>query len=91
MECNVCEERKIVEIWLTKAEKGDAQLRESLKPMLRQYKARKYTVVIFESGTQDLVDVTAGLLTYNRRRLAELEMMKEKTEKAEELRLFGAG
>ena len=78
LEFNVRDDQKIVEIWLTKTEKSNAQLKESLKPMMKQYKANKYTVVIFESGEQDLLDMTAVLLIYNRKRLAELEIKKEK-------------
>ena len=90
MEMNVREDRKIVEIWMSSTEKGNAQLKESLKPMMKQYKAKKYTVVIFESGTHDLVDMTAGLLVYNRKRLVELEIKKEKA-KQDAMMLCEAG
>lgn len=91
LEMNIRDDRKIVEIWLTNAEKRNTQLKESLKPIMKQYKAKKYTVVIFESGARDLIDMTGGLLTYNRKRLVELEMKKEKTQKEEALTLCDAG
>lgn len=69
---------RIVEIWLSNAEKHDTDLRERLKPLYREYKAKNYLVVVFESGEQDLIEATSSLLIYNRRRIAELEVEKEK-------------
>lgn len=69
---------RIVEIWLSNAEKHDTDLRERLKPLYREYKAKNYLVVVFESGEQDLIEATSSLLLYNRRRIAELEVEKEK-------------
>lgn len=71
-------ERKIVELWLTKAEKNDAAFRESLKPLYRQYKAQNYLVAVFFSGEADLYQQTRALLYYNRRRLAEQEVQVQK-------------
>ena len=62
LEFRVRDDRKIVKIWLANAEKGDVQLKELLKLVMERYKAKKYTVVIFESGVQERVDVIAGLL-----------------------------
>ena len=78
MEINVNDETKIVEIWLTKAEQEDAGLREQLKPLYQKYKAKKYMVAQFESGDQDLEDITGALLVYNRNRSAQLEVEREK-------------
>lgn len=69
---------RIVEIWLSNAEKHDTDLRERLKPLYREYKAKNYLVVVFESGEQDLIEATSSLLLYNRRRIAELEVEREK-------------
>ena len=78
MEINVKDEKKIVEIWLTNAEKKDASLRESLKSVYDKYKKKKYLVAVFESGEQDLYQGILNLLAYNKRRCAELEVRQEK-------------
>ena len=78
MEIDVNEQAKIVSVWLSSAEKRDAELRERLKPMYRRYHKDKYLVAVFESGEQNLEGLTADLLSYNRRRMAELEVPKEK-------------
>ena len=78
MEIDVNEQTRIVSVWLSSAEKRDAELRERLKPMYRRYHKDKYLVAVFESGEQNLEGLTADLLSYNRRRMAELEVQKEK-------------
>ena len=78
MEMNVRDDKQLVEIWLTKAEKNDTVLRESLKPIYAKYKKKKYMVVVFESGEKDLYRGTLDLLAYNKRRTAELEVQREK-------------
>ena len=67
MEICVRDSLKIVEIWLTNSEQGDAVLRQSLQPMYEKYKQKKYKVAVFESGNGDLFDKTAGLLLHNRK------------------------
>lgn len=71
-------DEKIVEIWLSNAEKRDPVLRERLKPFYRDYRAKRYLVAVFESGEQDLTEATSSLLLYNRKRIAELEVEREK-------------
>ena len=78
MRITVNENSRIVGIWLTKAEKNDADLRESLKPLYKKYHNQKYTVAVFMSGEQDLYENTRDLLLYNRRRSAEKEVQAEK-------------
>ena len=73
MEINIREEQKLVEIWLTNAEKRDAVLRESLKPLYREYHEKKYLVAVFQSGDRNLTDATSDLLCYNRKRIAQQE------------------
>ena len=46
--------------------------------MCTEYAGKKYTVAVFMSGSQDLCSLTSGLLCYNRKRLAELEVAREK-------------
>ena len=50
MEMNVRDDQKLVEIWLTNAEKIDPVLREGLKEIYAKYKTKKYMVAVFESG-----------------------------------------
>ena len=74
----VKEQSRIVEIWLTRAERDDPAFRESLKPIYQQYKDQNYLVAVFLSGEEDLYQQTRDLLLYNRRRLAEKEVQAEK-------------
>lgn len=67
MEINVREDRKIAEIWLNSTEKTDSNLRL----LCARYRSRGYLVAVYRSGGEDLFDLTAGLLMYNRRKLAE--------------------
>ena len=78
MELNVRNESKIVEIWLTKAEKQDAQLQKELKLVYESFHEVGYTVATFLSGDQDLADTTSDLVCYNRTRIAQLEVEQEK-------------
>ena len=82
MEMNVRDDKKLVEIWLTNAEKIDPVLREGLKEIYAKYKAKKYMVAVFESGRGNLYENTRDLLLYNRRRSAEKEVQQEKTQRA---------
>lgn len=78
MEMNVRNDKKLVEIWLTNAEKKDLALRESLKSVYAKYKKKNYLVAVFESGEKDLYQGTLDLLAYNKRRCAEIEVQREK-------------
>ncbi len=78
MEINVRDDRKIVEVWLTREEQQNQALKEKLSPLRQQYKAKKYTVVEFLSGTQDLAEETGARLRRNRRRSAELEVKRRR-------------
>ena len=79
MELEIKDKQKRVNIWLTHAESQDPVFMESLKPIYKEYKARKYLVAVFASGTENLKSLTCDLLRYNRVRLRELEKQKEKT------------
>ena len=76
MEIEVKDKQKRVNIWLTHAESQDEALMESLKPLYKEYKAKKYLVGVFASGTENLKSLTCDLLRYNRVRLCELETKK---------------
>ncbi len=78
MEINVRDDRKIVEVWLTNQEKKDKNLQKQMENLYQQYSQKKYFVVTYMSGNQDLVEETSALLCYNRKRLAEQEVRKKK-------------
>ncbi|MFV0497904.1 MAG: hypothetical protein ACK5L0_07050 [Candidatus Fimivivens sp.] len=73
MEININEAHKIVEIWLTNAEKDDDLLKEPLKATYQKYHAKKYLVSVLHSGHQALYQATSDLLCYNRSRTTQLE------------------
>lgn len=90
MEINIFDERKTVEIWLTRAEKNDAALQVDLRPVFQQYKQQGYLVAVFSSGPQNLTEITSALLCYNRKHLAELQTEHEKKRSLESARInFG--
>ena len=66
MEIVVDDIKKRVEIWLTREEREDVILRESLKEIYAGYKSKKYLVATFESGNQNLFTNTRDLLLANR-------------------------
>lgn len=78
MEMNVRDDKKMVEIWLSNAEKKDPELRAGLKEIYSKFNKKKYLVAVFESGEKDLYQGTLDLLAYNKRRCAELEVKREK-------------
>lgn len=59
-------DRKAVYIWLTRAESKREDLLELLRLVARGCKERKILTVIFKSGQESLVEVTATLLRFNR-------------------------
>ncbi len=79
MEINVRDDRKIVEVWLTREEQQDQASMVQLKPLCQQYRDKKYTVAVFLSGMQDLAEETGALLRLNRRRSAELEVKRKRS------------
>lgn len=82
MEINVDEDKKLVEVWLTNAEKNDSALRGSLPPLYREFKDKGYLVAVFESGAGDLLDSTLSLLLHNREALAKRDLDATKQEPA---------
>lgn len=77
MEINVHDDKKLVDIWLTRRERDDQAVQESLKPLYRKYAEKQYTVAVFMGGELGLTEETNALLCYNRRRIAELEVQRE--------------
>ena len=71
MEIVVRDDKRRVEIWLTHAQGNDARLKESLKAMLAEYKAKKYLCVVYNSGDGDLLANTRDLLLHNKKEIAK--------------------
>lgn len=74
----ISEQDRIVYYWLSKEEKADEQLRESIKPEQVEWTKKGYAVCTFLSGTEDLVECTKELLIHNLHVLA-LEESKNKS------------
>ena len=72
MELNVHDNIKIVEVWLTNAEKNNPAVQARLNDLYAKYKEKKYIVAVFHSGGGDLYQSTRDLLAYNKRKCAEL-------------------
>lgn len=68
LEIHVDEKNFLVQIWLTRAEKADVNLRNALIPIYARYKADKYKVAVFLSGEGPLLENTKHLLSINRYR-----------------------
>lgn len=85
MEINVRDGKKLVDIWLTNAEKNDPEIRAILKDLYAKYKKKNYLVAVFESGGKDLYRSTLDLLAYNKRRCAELAVQRDKKQLAADM------
>ena len=66
MELNVHENTRLVEVWMTGAEKNDPAVQARLKALYANYRGTKYTVAVFQSGSADLYQSTRELLVHNR-------------------------
>ena len=78
MEINIHEDKKVVDVWLTKAEKHDENVSAQLKQLYAKYKNTEYTVVVFKSGSKDLYQGTLNLCRYNRNRMAAAQIYRER-------------
>ena len=74
MEINIREDRKIVDIWLTQAEKNDPVIKEQLKEIYAKYAHTQYTVAVFFCGPNTLYDQTKALIQHNKRLEAQHKM-----------------
>ena len=59
-------QKKIAEIWLTKAESDDPAVEARLKPFYKECKDHKYLAVVYRSGRESLLETTKDLLRHNR-------------------------
>ena len=63
---------RYVEIWLSNAENKDTEIEKNLKTMYDKYNSDKYRVVVFRSGTENLVKNTKELLRSNLNKTARV-------------------
>ena len=61
--------------------RSDPVLRAGLQSVYDTYKKKKVSGGSFESGNCDLYEQTRDLLLYNRQRLAEQEVQREKAQR----------
>ena len=87
MEIERNEEKKIISVWLSKAESRDEDLQRRLKAMYPKWKKEKYLVAVYHSGTEDLYSSTLDLLAYNKKRCAELAVKREKAQVQAQMQL----
>ena len=85
MEMRVHDDKKLVEVWLTKAEKDDPQVQAEVITLYAQSKYIKYMVGVFQSGEQPLYPTIRDLLMYNRRRSAEAAVQRAKQPRTQTL------
>ena len=69
---------KAVMFWLNKEESKDKNLLASLQPRFKEWKAKKYLPVVFESGIQSLEDGMYMLMKHNYEVLADKEIIEDK-------------
>lgn len=87
LQIDVFDNQKIVAVWLTKAERNDERVREKLRELRAEYKAKKYTVAEYQSGNGDLHTSIYELLRYNKLRVAERETERAKSAPERDVRL----
>ena len=80
MQSEILVKKKLVCIWLTRNESVDPEVLASLEPIYQKYTALNYLVVVFRSGSRELIGVTSELLRYNRRLIAEREVEANRQE-----------
>lgn len=78
MEIKIREDKKIIEIWSSRAERDDPEVSDTLRKICAEYGTRKYTVAVFKSGEDNLIELTSSLLLSNRHKLAERETESER-------------
>ena len=87
LQIDVFDNQKIVAVWLTKAERDDERVREKLRELRAEYKAKKYTVAEYQSDDGDLHTSIYELLRYNKLRVAERETERAKAAPERDVRL----
>lgn len=72
---------KTVAVWLTRADQENSEIKAQLAQLYRESKCKGQLVAVFQSGTGDLFRQTSDLLCYNRERIAQLAVQREKEQR----------
>jgi len=78
----VQETERLVEIYLTHADRENPLVQAELKQVYQKYRASRYLVAVFHSGDQELYRNTAALLAYNRKQAAEQSVRQEREQRS---------
>lgn len=81
MRVQVDDGKKLVAVWMTHADQADEKQQEELHSLFREYKAKNYTVAVFQSGQENLAALTGHLLCHNRLCAAKAELRKAQMER----------
>lgn len=81
MEIKVSHTNKTVEIWLTRAEREQEDVKKQLNTLYNEFGKKKYTVLVFMPGKENLYDNTLDMLKWNRK-CSEKKKMPKKTRSA---------
>lgn len=80
MQLEVNDEFRFVSIWLTNEEESERdRYIQELQEQIDDYRIRKYKLVVYYSGTGDLLQLTGDLLSHNKN-LINQEKNVEKSE-----------
>ena len=69
MEIIVDDEKKLVEVWLSRLESSKPETEASLKLIYDEYSKIKFKTVVFRSGGGNLSDYVEALVRNNKRKL----------------------
>ena len=81
MEMHINHENKLVDIWLTNADRSNKAIQAELKNIFLEFSNRKYMIAVFESGSNDMFASTLELLKYNKKRSAQCEVERQRRQK----------
>ena len=66
MQIQINKKIKCVSVWLTNEESQNAEIQKRLNNIYAEYKNTKYKVAVFYSGSENLYDLTEGLIKHNK-------------------------
>lgn len=65
-------------IWMTNEDQNNPEEKQRVKEIIKEYSAKKYRCVVFESGSRSLLESTTDLLVHNKKACAPKEDVGEK-------------
>lgn len=78
MKEDVDDQSKLVCVWLSHADQRNPAVQERLRCKYQHYQRQKYCVAVLYSGQENLEELTAELLRYNRKQLEKNRMDSER-------------